>query len=62
MSLGRLETPRHSPTNLHVNQDGSNQWRTSPDKDHAYLARKMDPKKIAVVIEKLMLRKPGLQK
>jgi len=43
---------------LHVNQDGSNVWRTSPDKDHAYLVRKMDPKKIAVVIEELMLRQP----
>ena len=43
---------------LHVNQDGSNEWRSSPDKDHAYLVRKMDPKKIAVVIEKLMLRQP----
>jgi hypothetical protein len=47
---------------LHVNQDGSNQWRTSPDKDHAYLVRKMDPKKIAVVIEELMLRQPGVRK
>ena len=43
---------------LHVNQDGSNEWRTSPDKDHAYLVRKMDPKKIAAVIEELMLRQP----
>ncbi|GAG15741.1 unnamed protein product, partial [marine sediment metagenome] len=41
---------------LHVNEDGSNEWRTSPDKDHAYLIRKMDPKKIAEVIEELMLR------
>ncbi len=43
---------------LHVNQDGSNQWRTSPDKDHAYLVRKMDPKQIAAVIEELMVRLP----
>ena len=41
---------------LHVNDDGSNEWRKSPDKDHAYLVRKMDPKKIAAVIEELMLR------
>jgi len=43
---------------LHVNADGSNQWRTAPDKDHAHLVRKMDPKKIAAVIEELMLRRP----
>ena len=43
---------------LHVNQDGSNEWRALPDKDHAYLVRKMDPKKIAAVIEGLMLRRP----
>ena len=36
--------------------DGSNEWRKSPDKDHAYLVRKMDPKKISAVIEQLMLR------
>ena len=29
---------------LHVNDDGSDAWRTTPDKDHAYLVRKMDPK------------------
>jgi len=45
---------------LHVNPDGSNQWRSSPDKDHTYLVRKMEPKKIAGVIEELMLRPPGL--
>jgi len=50
-----LETQGH----LHVNQDGSNVWRSSPDKDHAYLVRKMDPKKIAAVIEELMLRRPA---
>lgn len=26
---------------LHVDQDGSNEWRTSPDRDHAYLVRKI---------------------
>jgi len=44
---------------LHVNEDGSNAWRTSPDKNHAYLVRKKDPKKIAAVIEELMLRRPS---
>jgi inosine-uridine nucleoside N-ribohydrolase len=43
---------------LHVNQDGSNVWRTSPNRPHAYLVRKMDPKKIAAVIEELMMRGP----
>ena len=47
---------------LHVNEDGSNEWGNSPDKDHAYLVRKMAPKKIAKVIEELMLRQPGLQR
>ncbi len=43
---------------LRVNPDGSNQWRTAPDKNHAYLVKKMDPRKIAAVIEQLMLRQP----
>jgi hypothetical protein len=43
---------------LHVHEDGSNQWRSSPDKDHSYLVRKMAPDKIAAVIEELMLRPP----
>ena len=49
-----LETQGH----LHVNEDGSNVWRSSPDRPHAYLVRKMDPEKIAAVIEGLMLRPP----
>lgn len=53
-----LETRGH----LHVNQDGSNEWRPLPDKDHAYLVRRMDPEAIAAVIEELMLRPPGLRK
>ncbi len=43
---------------LHVDEDGANQWRSTPDKSHAYLVQKMDPKKIAEVIEELMLRQP----
>jgi len=43
---------------LHVNDDGSNEWRKSPDKDHLYLVRKRDPKKIAADIEALMLHQP----
>jgi inosine-uridine nucleoside N-ribohydrolase len=41
---------------LHVSEDGSNEWRKSPDKAHSYLVEKMEPEKIAQVIEKLMLR------
>jgi purine nucleosidase len=44
---------------LHVNEDGSNQWRESPDKDHAYLVRKMPPEQIAAVLEDLMLHTPA---
>ncbi|NQT16733.1 MAG: nucleoside hydrolase [Planctomycetes bacterium] len=44
---------------LHINPDGSNVWRSSPEEDHACLVRKMDPKKIAEVIEALMLHPPG---
>ena len=43
---------------LHVNDDGSNEWRKSPNKDHSYLVRKRDPKKIAADIEALMLHQP----
>jgi len=43
---------------LQVNEDGSNVWRDSPDKEHSYLVRKMPPEKIAVVIGELMLQPP----
>ena len=43
---------------LHVNQDGSNEWRRSPDKDHAYLVEKMPPQEIAAYIEELMFWEP----
>jgi inosine-uridine nucleoside N-ribohydrolase len=43
---------------LQVNEDGSNVWRESPDKEHSYLVRKMPPEKIAVVIGELMLQPP----
>ena len=45
---------------LHVNEDGSNAWRKSPDKEHAYLVKKMPPEKIAAVIEELMLHRVRL--
>jgi hypothetical protein len=43
---------------LHVNDDGSNEWRESPDKSHVYLVEKMQPERIGAVIEELMLRQP----
>lgn len=43
---------------LHVNDDGSNEWRPSPNQAHSYLVRKLDPKKIAAEIEALMLHQP----
>ncbi len=44
---------------LHVNEDGSNVWRETPAKQHSYLVKKMDPQKIADVIETLMMHQPG---
>jgi hypothetical protein len=41
---------------LHVNEDGSNVWRESPDKKHSYLVKKMPSEKIAAVVEGLMLK------
>ncbi len=43
---------------LDVDSDGSNRWRSVPDGDHAYLTEKMDPQRIARVIEDLMLCEP----
>ena len=36
--------------------DGSNEWHSSPDKNHAYLVEKMLPEEVAIYIEELMLR------
>ena len=44
---------------LHVNENGSNVWRESPDKGHLHSAEKMPPEKIAAVIEELMLQPQG---
>lgn len=43
---------------LHVNDDGSNEWRDAPDRNHSYLVEKMPPERIAEEIEKLMLHQP----
>jgi len=42
----------------HVEPDGRNAWRAEPDKPHAYLKTKMDPKDLARIIEDLMVRPP----
>jgi purine nucleosidase len=44
----------------HVFPDGSNEWRASPDNaNHGYLIPKMDPEKIAHMLEELMLQGPA---
>lgn len=49
----------HTKGYLQVNQDGSDVWQESPDKDQSYLVEKMPPEKVAAVIEALMLHLPG---
>lgn len=43
---------------LQVNEDGTNAWRETPEKQHSYLVKKMDPQEIADVIETLMMHQP----
>ncbi|UCH62914.1 MAG: nucleoside hydrolase [Fidelibacterota bacterium] len=43
---------------LHINQDGSNEWRTTTETQHSYLIEKMDPAELAKIIEDLMLKPP----
>jgi len=47
---------------MHVSEDGSNQWRPQPDKNHSYLLKKMPPREVAQVIEDLMLESPAAPK
>jgi len=42
----------------HVSPDGSNEWRPSPDRPHAYLKARMPAKELARVIEDLMIAPP----
>lgn len=42
----------------HVFEDGRNEWRLSPDKDHAYLIERAPPAEVAKGIEGLMLWQP----
>ncbi len=43
----------------HVFADGSNEWRSLPERPHAYLVEKMKPVELAKVIDELMLHSPG---
>lgn len=52
--LWDLQTGGH----CHIFPDGANEWRPTPDKDHAYLVEKAPPKQVAEVIEALMLHQP----
>lgn len=40
----------------HINPDGSNIWLKVPDKQHAFLVKKMKPERIARIIEGLMIQ------
>ncbi len=51
----------HSNGCLHVNEDGSNVWRESPDKEHSYIVKKTPPDKITALIATGMLHVPGKQ-
>jgi hypothetical protein len=42
----------------HVFDDGRNEWRSAPDKDHAYLMEKAKPAEAAKAIEDLMMQPP----
>ncbi len=46
----------------HVFPDGSNEWRSSPDKSQSYLKLKMSVKKLSRVIEDLMIKGPAVKK
>jgi inosine-uridine nucleoside N-ribohydrolase len=43
----------------HVFEDGSNEWRSSPDRAHAYLIQDKPAAEMAKIIEELMIRKPS---
>ncbi len=48
----------HTKGHNHIFPDGSNQWNSLPDKDHAYLVKKTDPAELARIIDDLMLQPP----
>jgi len=41
-----------------VMEDGRNEWKASPDKDHAYLVEKAPPGEVVAAIEQLMMQPP----
>jgi hypothetical protein len=43
---------------MHVFPDGSNEWRNSPDRDHAYLKEAMPPAALGAIIQDLMTLPP----
>ena len=45
----------------HVFDDGRNEWRPTPDRDHAYLVEKMKPAEVTAAIDELMARQPVKQ-
>lgn len=44
----------------HLHPDGSNEWRSVPDREHAYLIQKSDPAEAAKIIEELMVSPAAL--
>ncbi|NQT26147.1 nucleoside hydrolase [candidate division KSB1 bacterium] len=44
----------------HVFNNGSNEWRTSPDKDHSYLIRRVPDEEMKEIIDNLMADIEGL--
>jgi hypothetical protein len=44
----------------HILPDGSNEWRSSPgSRDHGYLIEKMEPEKVARLLDELMAQGPA---
>ena len=46
----------HRQGHNHAFSDGSNEWRSSPDKDHGYLVEKTSPGELAKIIDELMIQ------
>jgi len=44
----------------HVNDDGSNEWKSSPDKQHSYLVKKVPDSELEEIIDNLMANVGGL--
>ncbi|MCP4645124.1 MAG: nucleoside hydrolase [bacterium] len=42
----------------HILEDGMNQWRPSPDKNHAYLVKRRPPEEVTNLISGLMVQPP----